>query len=165
MQEIQGGRHDSLTWDEYFHTIAEAVRVKSKDPKCQVGAVISRDRLVISTGFNGFARGVLEDDSRWNSVDEKLKWVCHAEINAIFNAARIGISTQGCSIHVTKFPCFGCCNAIVQAGITRIHTLDGKFWDDDPTDPDHSLKRALLSQVGIAVKAPRHPAYNPQPQS
>jgi deoxycytidylate deaminase len=50
-------------WDEYFLTVAQTVKRKSKDPRCKVGAVIvSSDRLIISTGFNGLARGVFDDE-------------------------------------------------------------------------------------------------------
>jgi Cytidine and deoxycytidylate deaminase zinc-binding region len=105
-------------------------------------------------------------------VDEKLKWICHAEANAISNAARSGVSVMGSTIFVTKFPCFLCCNAIVQAGVKRIYTHDDRFWADDPVDgdkpeyrpslkrPPHSRKRILLKQADIQVDAPNHPKYN-----
>jgi dCMP deaminase len=160
-------------WDQYFLGIARAVAQKSKDPKCRVGAVIvSPDHLVLSTGFNGLARGVYDDQNVLESVDEKLKWICHAEANAISNAARSGVSVMNSTIFVTKFPCFLCCNAIVQAGVKRIYTLDDRFWAEDPVDgdqpehrpslkrPPHSRKRALLKQGGIQVDAPNHPKYN-----
>jgi dCMP deaminase len=160
-------------WDQYFLGIARAVAQKSKDPNCRVGAVIvSPDHLVLSTGFNGLARGVYDDDRLLQNVDEKLKWICHAEANAIANAARSGVSLMNSTIFVTKFPCFLCCNAIAQAGVKRIYTLDDRFWADDPVDgpkpqprlekqrPPHSRKRALLKQADIHVDAPNHPDYN-----
>ncbi|MGH8546140.1 MAG: deoxycytidylate deaminase [Gammaproteobacteria bacterium] len=161
-------------WDQYFLGIARAVAQKSKDPNCRVGAVIvSPDYLVLSTGFNGLARGVYDDEHLLETVDEKLKWICHAEANAISNAARSGVSVMDSTIFVTKFPCFLCCNAIVQAGVTRIYTHDDRFWADDPVDGDkpeyrsskrirtpHSQKRALLKQADIQVDAPNHPTYN-----
>src|ERR671915_530971 len=71
-------------WDEYFLAIAEIVACKSKDPKCQVGAVlVAPDAVVISTGFNGLARGVFDNENLLHDTDEKLKWVCHAEVIAI----------------------------------------------------------------------------------
>src|SRR5215813_14142780 len=83
-------------WDQYFHEIARTVARKSKDPKCQVGAVIaSDDQLVLATGFNGLARGVFDAEDLLQDVDEKLKWICHAETNAIFNAARTGVVMKG----------------------------------------------------------------------
>ena len=149
-------------WDEYFLNIAKAVSTKSKDPKCPVGAVIaSSDNVVLSTGFNVFARCVDDDESILANPDEKIKLICHAEQNAIVNAARIGVSLQDASIYVTKFPCLACCNAIIQAGITLIRTDDHKYWDDDPLDADHSRKKSILRQTHLKVDAPHHPDHTP----
>jgi dCMP deaminase len=150
-------------WDVYFLSIAETVARKSKDPRCQVGAVIvSADNVLLSTGFNGLARGVVDSERILDDADEKLKWICHAEMNAILNAARTGVAVAGCSIYVNKFPCLACCNAILQAGIARVYTHDKKFWGDDPFDPTHDRKRATLKQSRLKVHAPFHPEFNPQ---
>lgn len=150
------------TWDEYFLNIAKAVSIKSKDPKCSVGAVVvSEDNIILSTGFNGLARGVHDDDETLSDADEKLKIICHAENNAIMNAARIGSRLQGATIYVTKFPCLACCNAIIQAGIKRIYTHDNEFWKDDPADNDHSRKPRVLHEARIKVDAPFHSAFTP----
>jgi len=154
---VDGDLIDS--WDEYNLAIAATVSRKSKDPRCRVGAVIVRDHLVLSTGFNGLARDVHDDPELLNNVSEKLKVICHAEQNAIYNAARLGIGLHGATIYVTKFPCLKCCNAVIQAGITRIYTHDEKFWDDDPDDENHSRKKSLLRQSGIKVEAPYHHDY------
>lgn len=149
-------------WDEYFLWIAKAVSIKSKDPKCPVGAVIaSKDRILLSTGFNGMARGVYDDDRMLDDADEKIKVICHAEDNAILNAARIGARLDGATIYVTKFPCLQCCNAIVQAGIKRLYTHDNEFWGDDPADKEHTRKPIILKQGGVEVVAPFHPAFVP----
>jgi dCMP deaminase len=152
-------------WDQYFLFMAMVVSIKSKDPRCRVGAVItSSDHVVLSTGFNGLPRGVYDDHDILANVEEKLKVICHAEQNAILNAARIGVALKGAAIFVTKFPCLTCCNAIVQAGITRIYTHDSWFWDDDPFDNDHSRKKKTLKQAEIRVDAPFHPTYRPTEQ-
>jgi dCMP deaminase len=149
-------------WDEYFLWMAQAAAIKSKDPRCRVGAVIvSQDNIVLSTGFNGLARRVYDDEQLLANAEEKLRVICHAEVNAIHNAARIGVALQGASIFVTKFPCLACCNAIIQAGITGIYTHDDHFWDDDPLDSDHSRKISVLRQAGINVHAPFHPEFVP----
>jgi len=119
----------NVGWDDYFLNLATAASTKSKDPRCRVGAVVvSRDRLVLSTGFNGFARGVDDADSLLANTSEKLKMICHAEENAIINAARIGVALEDATIYVTKFPCLSCCNAIIQAGIKRVYTHDHRYW-------------------------------------
>jgi dCMP deaminase len=153
-------------WDEYFLNVAKSVSIKSKDPKCPVGAVIvSSDNVILSTGFNGLARGVHDDDRTLFDADEKLRIICHAEHNAILNAARVGgRPLQGSTIYVTKFPCLSCCNAIIQSGIERIYTHDNEFWNDDPVDGDHSRKPRILREAQIKVDAPYHPAFKPVEQ-
>ena len=152
-------------WDEYFLNIAKVVSIKSKDPKCPVGAVIvSEDNVILSTGFNGMARGVYDDEDTLFG-DEKIRVICHAEGNAIMNAARVGgRPLQGTTIYVTKFPCIACCNAIIQAGIVRIYTRDNSFWDGDPLDKDHSLKKRVLHEAHIHVDAPFHDTFKPKEQ-
>src|SRR5271163_85167 len=86
-------------WDEYFLYMATAASIKSKDPRCRVGAVIaSPSNVILSTGFNGLARGVHDDKHILEDPDEKLKVICHAEQNAILNAARIGVAIEGANI-------------------------------------------------------------------
>lgn len=153
-------------WDEYFLNIAKVVSIKSKDPKCPVGAVIvSQDNIILSTGFNGLARGVHDDEQTLLDAAEKLRVICHAENNAIMNAARVGgRPLQETTIYVTKFPCLACCNGIIQAGIKRIYTHDDSFWNDDPVDEDHSRKKRVLHEARIEVGAPYHPAFRPSEQ-
>jgi dCMP deaminase len=154
------------TWDDYFMFMAVVASIKSKDPKCPVGAVIvSPDHLVLSTGFNGLARGLRDDGQILQDAEEKLRIICHAEYNAIINAARMGAHPlDGMTIYVTKFPCFSCCNTIVQAGIRRLYTHDHEFWKDDPVDSDGSRKIRLLHDARIEVVAPFHLHYRPGKQ-
>ena len=126
----------------------------SRPKKCSIASQIS-------TGFNGLARRIYDDERLLADAEEKLKVICHAEANAIFNAARMGVALHSASIFVTEFPCLSCCNAIIQAGITRIYTHDNRYWDDDPLDSDHHHKRAVLKQAGLRVDAPFHPEYIP----
>ena len=155
--KVNGEPIDS--WDEYNLAIAATIARKSKDERCRVGATIVRDRLILCTGFNGLAREIYDDPNILNDNKAKLSVICHAEQNAIYNAARVGIGIQGATIFVTKFPCVTCCNALIQAGIVRIYTHDDRFWDNDPFDSDHSRKRSLLRQSGIQIDAPYHHEY------
>ncbi|RUM94402.1 MAG: hypothetical protein DSZ28_03360 [Thiothrix sp.] len=157
---------DNLSWDEYFYNIAKTVAEKSKD-KPQVGAVIVRDdgKIIVSTGYNGFPRGILElparttNDRSENDHSEKLSWTCHAETNAIFNAARAGISIDKSTIYVTKTPCISCAIAIVQAGIHRIYTEDSKHWGHDPLDTEGERTSIILREAGIKVHFPSFPQH------
>jgi len=156
------------SWDEYFQLLAEAVKLKSKDPKCQVGAVVvSSDNVVLATGFNGLPRGVRDRADLLEDAEEKFRIICHAEQNAITNAARVGVSLEGAKIYVTKFPCLACLNSILQAGVSAVYTDDTQFWNDDPFDQPnsakqlnrHDRKRRLIREVKLDVTAPRHSEF------
>ena len=92
-----------MDWDEYFIKIAETVRLKSKDPSSQIGAVIiGLENQIISTGYNGFPRKVGEQEERWQRP-LKYEYVCHAEVNSIYNAARHGIALRGTTLYLVGF--------------------------------------------------------------
>jgi len=131
-------------WHTRWLAMAKLVASWSKDPSTKVGCVIvdPHNQALVSIGFNGFPRGVREeaplaphlDPGRWSRPD-KYHWVEHAERNAIFNAARLGIATQGCWAYMNYAPepCADCARAFVQAGITKLigntRTFDGKGRD------------------------------------
>ena len=106
-----------------FVPIAEAISSLSKDPSTKVGAVIiDNDSNILSTGFNGFPRGVNDLEQRYINRDIKLKYVAHAEANAIAQAARVGAKLLGSSLIVTAlYPCTNCAKMIIQAGIKTIY--------------------------------------------
>lgn len=118
-------------WVDYFMDIAEAVAVKSKDQSTQVGAVIvGEDHQIVSTGYNGFPRGVIDRPRDPEAAYPELRFqrptkymfTAHAEANAIFQAARHGIRTLGCHIVVSSMPpCAECAKAIIQAGIVAVY--------------------------------------------
>jgi dCMP deaminase len=156
--EMKEARNERPKWEEYWIDLAEAVMRRSTDEDCQVGAVIVRDNVLISTGYNGLARGVQHHEYRTkkaqNSKMEKLRWMCHAEQNAIFNAARLGVSVEDATIYTTKFPCLICTNAIVQAGIKLIYTTDKITYDDEITQDDGRRVFCVLVEAGVRLIAP-----------
>lgn len=150
-------------WDEYWYEGAYWASRKSIDRACPVGALIVKDRVMIASGYNGPARGMFDDPLLLGNKPEKLRWICHAEVNAIFNAARQGLRVAGSTLYVTRFPCFACCNAMLQVGIVRVYTKDDWYMNGDPVDGDHARKRSLLRQSRIEVAAPFHPDYAAKP--
>ena len=91
-----------MRWVEYFQNLAHNVKLKSKDERTQVGAVIvGKDKEIVSTGYNSFPRGIKDDKKKRQERPEKYFWFEHAERNAIYNAARIGVSTKGCTMYLT----------------------------------------------------------------
>lgn len=109
-------------WDLRFLDLASRIALWSKDPSRGVGAVIvSPTRQIIATGFNGLPRGVADLPER---LERPVKYdlVCHAELNAIVQCARNGVSPMGATIYTSFSPCVQCTLAIVQAGIVRVVT-------------------------------------------
>ena len=125
-----------LSWAEYFRKIAHTVKLKSKDKNTQIGAVIVGTHSEIrSTGYNSFPRNIDDFKPERQERPEKYYWMEHAERNAIINAARIGVSTNNCTMYLTcDIPCVDCTRAIINAGIKivfceRGEGAKGQIWD------------------------------------
>lgn len=105
-------------WDVRFLELASHVSSWSKDPSTKVGAVIVNDNnQVLSLGYNGFPRGVLDKRSRYEDRQTKLLFVAHAERNALDNAF---VDVRGATLYTTLCPCNECAKSIVQKGIKRV---------------------------------------------
>ena len=117
-------------WDERFMRIADMeVAQWSKDQSSKVGCVIVKDRRIISTGYNGMARGINDDVPERHERPEKYEWFVHAEPNCIINAAREGVSTLGADMYLNWYPCHICASYIKQAGIKRLFVDQEPEWD------------------------------------
>lgn len=128
-----------LGWHRYHIGAAMHAATKSKDPSTKVGCVlVGPDNEPLTTGFNGFPRGVREvsdervmtpdgetsyalDPARWERP-AKYQFVEHAERNAIFNAARHGAALRGATAYLNyaPCPCTDCARALIQVGVVRI---------------------------------------------
>jgi dCMP deaminase len=115
------------SWQDYFLGIAEQVKTRSKDKNTNIGAVIvDEGNIIISTGYNSFPRGIDDNVPERQERPEKYFWFAHAERNAIYAAAKKGISTDGTTMYLTcGVPCTGCAIAIIQAGIKRVYFKKG----------------------------------------
>jgi len=119
-----------VDWDDYFMGIAAQVATRSTCDRKHVGAVIVREKMILATGYNGSLRGIEHcDDVGHLMQDGHCVRTVHAEANAIVQAARNGVRTEGASIYVTASPCFACFKLIVNASITRI--VFGEFYRDE----------------------------------
>jgi len=108
------------SWDEYFIELAELVSTRATCNRLKVGAVLVADKRIISTGYNGVPSGVPHcTDENCNENNKCLRTI-HAEQNAISQAARYGIKTEGTTIYVTHQPCRDCTKIIISAGIKEI---------------------------------------------
>lgn len=109
------------TWDEYFLNIALEVANRSTCDRAQVGAVIVKDKRILTTGYNGSPSGLPHCTDAGCLMDNgHCIRTLHAEQNAIIQAALHGVSTAGASIYVTHQPCFLCAKTIINAGIGEI---------------------------------------------
>lgn len=110
----------SKNWTDYFMEMAELVASKSKDPSTKVGCVvITEDKVVAATGYNGIPRGVADKAERMERPAKYL-WTSHAEENAVAQAARVGMALKGGTAYVTHMPCSRCARTLIQAGITTV---------------------------------------------
>src|SRR5262245_48782538 len=109
------------SWDEYFMNIARVVASRSTCQRKFVGAVIVRDKTILSTGYNGSIRGMHHcTDVGHMNEDEHCVATIHAESNAIIQAAKNGVAIDGDAIYVTASPCWNRFKIIANSGIRRI---------------------------------------------
>jgi len=111
-----------MKWNNRYIAIAKEVASWSKDPSTQVGAIIVGSKgQILSQGYNGFPRGILDDQDRLNLREVKLSLMVHAEMNAIYNATYSGVCLDGSTLYVYGLPiCSECAKGIIQVGISKI---------------------------------------------
>ena len=108
-------------WDARWLEIAGVVSTWSKDPSTKIGAIAVKDKRLVSTGYNGFPRGIQDYDDRCNNREEKYKYVVHAEMNCIYNANYHNQSLKGSTMYIVGLPvCHECAKGIIQAGVVRV---------------------------------------------
>jgi dCMP deaminase len=132
-------------WDSYFMEIARVVSSRATCDRKHVGAVIVRDRIILSTGYNGSIRGMPHCDEIGHMMEEgHCVATIHAEANAIIQAARTGATIDGSTIYTTASPCWPCFKLIANAGIKRI--VFGEFYRDERIFD-------IANKVGIVLSA------------
>ena len=123
-------KHVRPSWDDYFMDIAQVAAKRATCDRKHVGAVIARDKTILSSGYNGSIPGLAHcDDVGHLMEDGHCVRTVHAEANAITQAARNGVMISGSDIYVTASPCFGCFKLIASVGIKRI--VFGEFYRDE----------------------------------
>jgi dCMP deaminase len=140
-------------WDKYFMDIARVVSLRGNCIKRKIAAVIVKDKRIISTGYNGTPRGIVNCNeggcprcNHFGASGEKLdECLCsHAEENAIVQAAYHGVSIKGATIYTTYSPCLICTKMIINSGITEV------VYDRAYTIAEVPL--SLLKQAGVTVR-------------
>jgi dCMP deaminase len=143
-----------MNWDEYFINIAEQVKLKSKDNKTQIGVVIvGKDNEIVSTGYNSFPRGINDGVEERQERPEKYFWFEHAERNAIYNAARIGVSTLVTTMYMTcGISCADCARAIINSGISKIVLREGKGATNIKWQESAERSMIMFEEAGVIVE-------------
>lgn len=140
------------SWDEYFMTIVRDVATRSTCRRRKVGAILVKDKRIIATGYNGGPTGLAhcleigclrEQLGIPSGQQHELCRGVHAEQNAIIQAARYGVHTDGSVLYCTTQPCVQCTKMLLNAGVTEIIFSEGY--------PD-GLALQLLQESGIKVR-------------
>jgi len=140
------------SWDEYFMKITELVASRATCLRRKVGAVLVRNKRILTTGYNGPPSDIPHCEERGGCIRDELKIpsgermelsrAIHAEQNAIIQAAKVGISIEGSTLYVTTHPCFTCSKMLINAGVKKIIYKEGY--------PDLFAKEKL-KEAGVLV--------------
>lgn len=144
-----------LSWWSYFMGIAHAVKVKSKDPTTQVGAVaIGRDKQILATGYNGLPRRVEDRPERMSreplpghQMGAKYLFTAHAEENLVAQAARRVL--EGSTVHVTHMCCAACTRMLINAGIVCV-VVDPAGKTSMPPE-QFEVARTMFFEAGVTL--------------
>lgn len=135
--------NNRMDWDHYFMEIAHQVSSRGTCDRKRVGAVVVRDRSILSTGYNGSIAGTEHcDEADHMMEDGHCVRTIHGEANAIIQAARNGVMLNGSTLYTTASPCWQCFKLISNSGICKI--VYGEFYRDDRI-------HEVAEQVGIEL--------------
>ncbi len=137
-----------VDWHQYFMNIAAEVATRSTCDRKHVGAVIVRDKTILSTGYNGSVRGLPHcDDAGHMMEDNHCVATIHAEANAIIQAAKNGVRVDGADIYITASPCWNCFKIVTNAGLRSIYY--GEFYRDDRIFDAAKRLGMIISQIKV----------------
>jgi dCMP deaminase len=145
------GTHDDLRW------LALCARKgsESPDPRTKVGCIIiGPEKGVLCEACNTYPEGLLRNIQDRSEAPSKYAWIEHAERNAIYLAARRGISTEGCAMFVELTPCVDCARAIIQAGVVEVVINHDRAieYSGERYSSEHSAALEMLAEACIAVR-------------
>jgi len=139
------------SWDEYFMDITVRVAQRATCLRRKVGAVLVKDKKILTTGYNGAPAGLVHCEQvgclrdRLGVPRGERHELCrgtHAEQNAIIQAASYGVSIRGATLYSTHFPCVLCTKMLINAGVRRVVYLEG--YPDD-------LAKEMIREAGLEV--------------
>lgn len=139
------------SWDEYFMSIANMVRQRSTCLRRQVGAIVVKEKRILTTGYNGAPKGMKhcsevgclrESEEVPPGERHELCRGIHAEQNAIVQAAAFGVPIEGSTLYCTHFPCVLCTKMLINAGIRKL-VVQAAYPDE--------LSKKMLKEAGIGI--------------
>jgi len=141
-------------WDARFFSLCALLGSWSEDRSRQVGSVVvGPGNEIRATGYNGLPRKVgAQPEQRHSREDgEKYLWFEHAERNAIYNMARIGVPALGCRMYVDLFPCADCARSVIQSGLTELNTFSPDM--SDTTFARHyAVAKTMFAESGVSLR-------------
>ena len=154
------GQEKRLGWHEYFMSVAHLISRRATCTRGHIGAVIVRDHNILSTGYNGAPTGlphcndtncrIYRSTHPDGTVEENCVNTIHAEINAIAQAAKHGVSIKDADIYITASPCIHCLKVLINVGIRTIYY-------DKPYKIEHISELLRLSGVRLVNVCPEKP--------
>jgi dCMP deaminase len=140
-------------WDVRFMRLAREISTWSRDPSSKIGAVlVNDDRRILSTGFNGFPRGIADTEERLNDREKKYPLIVHAELNVLLAALYNGVSVKDSTLYVYGLPiCSDCAKSVIQAGVKRVIILDVHDSPDKWKKVWEELSKPMFEEVGISI--------------
>ena len=129
-----------VSWDEYFMRIADVVKIRSLDPKTQVGAVLVslKDNRIISTGYNSMGAGLDDDSVDFSDREYVHSTILHAEMNVLLYA---GSRFEDSILYTTLSPCAGCMKLLSASKIKKV------IYKDEYKDISQSKKLAIFFNI------------------
>ena len=130
---IKNIKYKRPSWDEYFLQLADMIGTRGTCDRGRAGAILVRDKRILTSGYVGSPIGISHCDDVGHEMhtvtgeDGTISRHCirtaHAELNAITNAARVGVAVEGATLYCKFLPCYTCAKAIINAGIKRVVTF------------------------------------------
>jgi len=139
-----------VDWDSYFMNIAREAAKRSTCDRKHVGAVIVRDKMILSTGYNGSIRGMPHCDDVGHLIEnDHCIATVHAEANAIIQAAKNGVRIDHAELYTTASPCWNCFQLLANSGISKVYY--GDFYREQRSvEVAEQLKIELIDLSGQA---------------
>jgi dCMP deaminase len=140
----------AYVWDDRFLKMAREVASWSKD-STKIGAiVVDKHKRILTQGYNGFPRGIADDERRLKNRELKLKYVVHAEMNCIYNACHHGVSLDGGMLYVSGLPCCSdCAKGVIQSGIKTVIMEFDQTLMDGPWGESWKLSEEMFNESGV----------------